>query len=236
MLSPLSLARPFLLLAENFMHQQRKASLSQQPIEYVASWFSKIGSWLEKHLRLVGWGAACILGVIIVGTGLSLYWSSERARGLEAIRSGLVEMTNDQTESAITHFALAAEQLEGRARQLALLKLGEAYEKTDQPDKALQAYEAVLGGESDEEGHYLVQLALLKLGKTAEESGETEVARTRYTKAAEIEGPGQSEAFLATAKILEQVDDAEGAKSYYQKFLDSGVNSPLKEVVEQKID
>ena len=219
------------------MKQQRKASLSQQPIERVTNWLSKMGSWIEGHLRFVGWSVACILAVLVVGAGLSLYWSSERARGLEGIRSGLVEMTNDQTESAITHFASAADQLEGRARQLALLKLGEAYEKTDQPDKALQAYESVLGSESsDAAAHYLVQLALLKLGKTAEHGGEIEVARTRYTKAAEIEGPGQSEAFLATAKILEQADDAEGAKSYYQRFLDSGVNSALKEVIEQKVD
>ena len=218
------------------MDQQRKASLSQQPIERLTDWMNEIGNWTEQHLKLVGWGAACLAAVIILGAGLSLYWSSERASGLEGIRRGLVEMTNDQAESAITHFTSAADLLEGRARQLALLKLGEAYEKADQPDKAQQTYEAVIGSDNSEDSHYLVQLALLKLGKTAEKDGDTEVARTRYTKAADIEGPGQSEAFLAAAKILEKENDAEGAKSYYQKFLDSDVRSPLKELIQEKVD
>lgn len=220
------------------MDQKRKATLSQQPIQRVADRLSGVGSWVEGHLTLVGWGLSCLLAVVVAGASLSLYRNSENARGLEAIRVGLVAMTNEQTENAIAHFASAADDLGGRARQLALFKLGEAYERSKELDKALRAYEAVLGSETEENNHYLAQLALLKLGSTAEKGGDTEVARTRYAKAAEIEGPGQSEALLATAKILEHVDDVAGAQSYYQRFLDSntGANSPLKEVIERKVE
>lgn len=219
------------------MDQKRKATLSQTPIERVSNWLSGAGSWIEGHLTLMGWGLACLLAIVVTGLSISFYRSSENARGLEAIRIGLVAMTNEQTENAIAHFAVATDHLDGRARQLAFFKLGEVYEKSDEPDKALQAYEALLGIQTEESNHYLVLLALLKLGSTAEKDGDTEAARSRYAEAAEIEGPGQSAAFLATAKILEQADDIDGAQSYYQRFLDSdtGARSPLKEVVEQKV-
>ena len=218
------------------MNPERKAKLTQHPIERVSAWVAQIGSWIEGHLRFVGLSASLILAVAVVGGGLSVYWSYERESGLAAIRRGLVEMSKDQIESAIPYFESAADKLDGHARQLALLKLGEAYEKQDESGKALQAYEGVLKTGRTEDVHYLVQFALLRLGKVAEEDGDTELARSRYTEAAEIEGPSQSEALLAMAKILEEEDDGEGAKSYYRKYLDSEVNSPLKEVVEQKVD
>jgi tetratricopeptide (TPR) repeat protein len=218
------------------MNPERKAKLRQHPIERVSAWVGQIGSWIEGHLRFVGLGTSLILVVVVMVVGLSVYWSYERESGLAAIRSGFVEMSNDQIERAIPYFESAADKLDGHARRLALLKLGEAYEKQDQPGKALQAYEGVLKNGSTEEAHYLVQFALLRLGKAAEEESDTELARSRYTEAAEIEGPGQLEALLAMAKILEQEDDGEGAKSYYRKYLDSEVNSPLKEVIEQKVD
>jgi hypothetical protein len=239
------------------MDQNRKARLSQQPIERIANWLHGIGSWAEEHLRFIGWSASFILAILVIGIGLSMYRSFERESGLEAMRSGLAEMSNDQIASAIPYLESAADGLDGNARQLALLKLGEAYKKQDQPSKARQAYEAILNIESEqdfldfiehslvqlrlkterkEDRHYLVQFALVELGKTAEGDGDTDLARSRYTEAAEFKGPGQSEALLAAAKILEQANDTEGAQSYYQKFIESGVNSPLKELVEQKVD
>lgn len=218
------------------MNPERKAKLTQRPIERVAAWAAQSRSWIEGHLRFVSLSASLVLAAIVVVVGLNMYWSYERESGLTAIRNGLVEMSNDQIESAIPYLETAADKLDGPARQLALLKLGDAYEKQNEPGKALQAYEGVLKNGSVEDTHYLVQLALLRLGKMAEEDGDTELARSRYTEAAESEGPGQSEALLAAAKILEQEDDGEGAKSYYRKYLDSEGNVPLKEVVEQKVD
>lgn len=218
------------------MNPDRKAKLTQHPIERVSAWVTQIGNWIEGHLRFIGMSASLILAVVVVWVGLSVYWSYERESGLAAIRSGLVEMSNDQIESAIAYFESAANTLDRHARQLALFKLAEAYEKQDESGKALQAYEEVLKNGGPAEAHYLVQFALLRLGKAAEEDGNPELARSRYTEAAEIEGPSQSEALLAMAKILEQEDDKEGAKLYYRKYLDSELNPPLKEVVEQKVD
>ena len=216
------------------MRTERKAQLSRGLAESLAEFIAGLRNWATKHQKLVGiFGGGMVLGLLVWG-GLSAFWNYQRASGLTALDEGLQEVSNSAPEKAIGHLQAAADRLSGQARQLALIQLGFAYEKQDETDKAAEVYEQAFSGETAP--NYLSQIAMLRLAKVAEQSGDEEAAKAHYTKAADLDGPGKEEALLGAAQVLEQVNDTEKAQQYYQQFLDTAVNSPLREVVEGKVD
>jgi tetratricopeptide (TPR) repeat protein len=86
--------------------------------------------------------------------------------------------------------------------------------------------------ESDE---YLIQLARLNLGYVAEQQGDLARARQYYEASAAMDGPTKSEALLSTAHILVLLKDEGAAVSYYKKFLEQYQDSPMAEIVRQRV-
>ena len=222
------------------MRPERKVALTRQPIERLTIWAQQFSHWSWQRRRLIGSVAG--LGLIgLVGWGaLSLFWRHQTSSGLEALRSGLEQTAEpdvdpDASSGAIQAFETAAELLAGRPRQLAFWHLGHAYQHQDEVDRAVAAYQAVVA-DAKHGDHYLAQLAWLKLGALAEDTGDTELATSHYTRAAEVDGPSQAQAFLALAKVFETAGDHQQAQTYYRKFMDTADNSSLKELVEYKLD
>ncbi len=164
------------------------------------------------------------------------YWGQQRRQGLEELRTGLLALYGGHPAEAVSPLELAQQRLSaGAARQLTLFALGKAHLMSqEQSDAAQQAYEQVLASSSGE-GGYLAQLAILELGHTAERRGDLAQARRFYEQAAALEGPLKAEALLAAARVLDTPADYSTAAAYYEKFLEGYPNSPLAEVVRQKV-
>lgn len=222
------------------MRPERKAALTRQPIERVSAWARQVSSWSRQRRELLGSLAGVGLVGLVAWGGVSIFWRYQTANGLGALRAGLEQMAGedqapDALDGAIRHFETAADRLGGQARQLAFWHLGQAYQQQQEFGKAVHAYQAVVA-DAQPGDHYLVQLAWLKLGEVAEQDGDIELATSHYTQAAQIDGPTQAQAFLALAKISEKANDHQQAQSYYQKFVGTADNSPLKELIEHKLD
>ena len=82
---------------------------------------------------------------------------------------------------------------------------------------------------------YLVQLAHFKLGQVAERQGDFARARQYYEKSSALDGPVKADALLATAHVLALMKDESASVSYYKKFLEQYQDSPVAEVVRQKV-
>ena len=82
---------------------------------------------------------------------------------------------------------------------------------------------------------YLVQLVHLKLGQVAEQQGDFARARQHYEKSSALDGPVKADALLAMAHVLAVMKDESASVSYYKKFLEHYQDSPLAEVVRQKV-
>lgn len=222
------------------MRPERKAALTRQPIERLVVWAQQLSHWSWQRPRLIG--SVVGLGLVgLVGWGvLSLVWRHQASSGLDALRAGLEQISAPERDpealaGAIQSFETAAELLAGRPRQLAFWHLGHAYQQQDAMDSVIEAYQAVVA-DARHGDHYLVQLAWLKLGALAEDAGDIELATSHYTRAAEIDGPSQAQAFLALAKVFETAGDRQQAQTHYRKFVDTADNSSLKELVEYKLD
>ena len=222
------------------MRPARKAVLTRHPFERVFEWAGRMVSWSRPRSGLLTAGVGVGVVVLLAWGGVSLVWYYQTASGLEALRSGLAARVEEDSvpdilDRAIRHFETAADHLGGQARQLALWHLGHTYQQQWQLGKASQAYQALVA-DAKHGDHYLVQLALLKLGEVAEQAGDIALAKSRYMQAAEIDGPTQAQAFLASARIFEKANDREQAQSFYQKFMETANNSPLKELVDNKLE
>jgi uncharacterized protein HemY len=88
---------------------------------------------------------------------------------------------------------------------------------------------------TEREEPYLAQLVRLELGYLAEQSGDLTAARRYYEEGAELEGPAQPEALLAAARVLAVLKEDEASASYYKKFLERYPNSPMGQVIRQKL-
>jgi len=82
---------------------------------------------------------------------------------------------------------------------------------------------------------YLAQLARLNLGYVAEQQGDLARARQYYETSADLEGPVKPEALLSTARVLALQKDDGAAEVYYKKFLAQYRDSPVAEIVRQKV-
>ena len=216
------------------MRSERKAELSRSPAESFAQFLRWGKDWIRDHQRLSGGiGGGGVLFLIVWG-GLTVFWGYQRTSGLVALDDGLQAISKSAPEKAIRQLQSATHRLSGQARRLALVQLGSVYEKQQEIEKAVTAYEQARGGGGEE--HYLSQIALIKLAKIAQSKGDKETAKEHLIKAAKLDGPGKEEALLGVAQLLEEANDVEGARSYYQQFLDVAPGSPLQEVIEEKIE
>lgn len=84
--------------------------------------------------------------------------------------------------------------------------------------------------------YFLAQLARLSLGQVAEQKGDWVTARQHYEKGAELDGPARAEALLAAARVSALVKDDEAVTLYYKKFLEQYPDSPMGELLRQKIE
>ena len=199
-------------------------------------WQERWTQWLRQYRSLIQRGAGGIAVVVLCGIIWASYWGQQRRQGLEELRTGLLALYGGHPAEAVSPLELAQQRLSaGAARQLTLFALGKAHLMSqEQSDAAQQAYEQVLASSSGE-GGYLAQLAILELGHTAERRGDLAQARRFYEQAAALEGPLKAEALLAAARVLDTPADYSTAAAYYEKFLEGYPNSPLAEVVRQKV-
>jgi tetratricopeptide (TPR) repeat protein len=86
-----------------------------------------------------------------------------------------------------------------------------------------------------EGNEYLLQLVRLNQGYVAERQGDLSRARQYYEASADMDGPAKSEALLATAHVLTVTKDDTGAVAIYKKFLEQAPESPVSEIVRQKV-
>ncbi len=82
---------------------------------------------------------------------------------------------------------------------------------------------------------YLIQLAHFKLGQVAEQQGDFTRARQYYEKSSALDGPVKADALLAMAHVLAVMKEESASVLYYKKFLEQYQDSPLAEVVRQKV-
>jgi tetratricopeptide (TPR) repeat protein len=89
---------------------------------------------------------------------------------------------------------------------------------------------------TEREEPYLAQMVRLELGYVAEQKGDLASARRHYEEGAELEGPLQPEALLAAARVLALLKEDEASLGYYKKFLDQYPNSPMGQIVREKVE
>jgi Tfp pilus assembly protein PilF len=124
---------------------------------------------------------------------------------------------------------------ERQRRGVQELRLGISALQTGELDKAavqLASAEQHLQKESDD---YLIQLVQLNLGYVAEQQGDLSRARHYYETSADMDGPVKSEAILSTAHVLTLMKEDAAAVSSYKQFLEQYQDSPLAEIVRQKV-
>ena len=124
---------------------------------------------------------------------------------------------------------------ERRTRGLRELQAGIlALQSGDRGGAASQLTLAEQHLQTESEG-YLLQLARLNLGYVAEQQGDLTRARQYYEASAAMDGPAKSEALLSAARVLGLLKDDGAAESYYKKFLEQYQDSPVAEVVRQRV-
>ncbi len=140
-------------------------------------------------------------------------------------------MESEEYPVAIAALTRAEDMLGGESRGLAVLYLGEAFEKHKQTTEAKAAYERA--AVSPDAGSYVKQIALLRLGQGAEEAAELDAAAQWYGEASLLDGPGKSEALLALGEAVEQQGSATVPQAYLD-LLDQFPDAPLADVVRAK--
>jgi tetratricopeptide (TPR) repeat protein len=209
------------------LHSGRSALAEPQPFG------KRLVEGARRHQRLlrIGLGGVVILAFCL--GALLLYRGQQRNQGLLELQKGIQLLQGGNPQDAVSYFERAARRLpDGEAQRLARLYLGRAYAE-QQPETAQQIYEEFLS--TVEGGDYLKQLALIDLGQKAERLGDFPRAHQLYADAADLDGPMKGEALLAMARAFEGMKDSSSAQASYTKFLDQYPDSPLTEVIRQKV-
>jgi tetratricopeptide (TPR) repeat protein len=217
------------------MASKRKQELS--PSSYPSAKFFALlqKAWgvvvLYKEQVIVG-------GVVIVVVAASwiswVAWTQYRySAGLQQLSAGMAALDKENLQQAIDLLKEAEQALSGSAAQgVALLYLGEAYEKDDQPAQAKAMYER--SAQVRNNRGYITQVALLRLGQVAEQAGNLDTATEWYRRASLIDRPGKVEALLALGEVAERNQDAETSATSYEDLLEQYPESPLAELIKAK--
>lgn len=217
------------------MPSKRKQELS--PSSYPAAKFLAL---LRQAWEVVGVYKKQVIagGVAIVLLGASwlswVAWTQYRySAGLQQLSAGMAALETENLQEAIDLLTEAEPALSGSAAQgVALLYLGEAYEKDDQPTEAKAVYER--SAQVRNSHGYIKQVALLRLGLGAEQAGNFDSAMQWYGQAARIDRPGKGEALLALGEVAERNQDAETSATSYEALLEQYPESPLAELIKAK--
>ena len=196
-------------------------------------WLRQQWATIQVYQRTIVRASVALL-VVCIG-GLSWYgWSQYQQRqGVIQFRTGLSALAEEDYPGAIGKLTQAEEILRGESRGLALLHLGEAYEKNNQAAEAKAAYERAAA--SNDVTPYLKQVAYLRLGQGAEQAKELDAAAQWYREASALEGPGKGEALLALGETFE-LKGGEGneAVEIYADLLEQQPDAPLADLVKAK--
>jgi tetratricopeptide (TPR) repeat protein len=210
-------------------------SLKKRSASFETTKLPIVGDWLQYHWRtLVMYSGIALLGVMCV-LGIVLYRGYQNNQGLRFLQEGIFLLQQGKGEEATALLEGAIGRLrKGEPRTLALFFLGKSLSKQQKQEEEKQIYREI--ATRAETTNYVKQFALMGLAQAAEKDQEFSQAQQLYKEAAAIEGPAQGLALLAEARILEQMDDKNTAQLLYSKFLEEYTDSPLIEIIQQKLN
>lgn|GEM_PF-2963869 len=195
-----------------------------------------ITPWLRTHQLAIG--SVLALFSLLVGGGF--YWRYQKAVALESLRQGIATLQSGDAQKAVDELQKAQSASVGNTeRALGLFYLGEAYTTLGKRDDAIKSYErarAVMKRGAAES--YFEQLVTLKTAQAIEGSGtegSAAQAQKKYEQAAALDGPFQTEALAAAARLAEKLNDSVTAKTLYEKLSSVSAAHPLAEVFQGKV-
>lgn len=212
------------------MARSRKQELSPSsyPSARLVEWFRQRSDVIKRYKQQAVVCSAIVLVCIIAGMSWAAWTHYRHGQGLAHFRAGLLALESEEYPLAITELTHAEAALGGESRGLAILHLGEAFEKNEQSSEAKTAYERV--ATASDAVAYLKQIALLRLGQGAEEAEELDAAAQWYGDASLLDGPSKSEALLALGEALERQENAAIPQAYLD-LLEQFPDSPLADFV-----
>ena len=125
----------------------------------------------------------------------------------------------------------------GERQRQGLRELGDGVGALQAGDLSRAASQLALAEQhlQTENNGYLIQLTRLNLGYVAEQQGDLSRARQYYEASADMDGPAKAEALLAAAQVLTLMKDDAAAVVTYKKFLEQAPDSPMVEIVRQRV-
>jgi len=194
----------------------------------------QVGAWAQANATLLVGIAAAVLDVAAVAGGVSWY----RARRADAAAA---QFRTADAQFQGGHFAEAADAFTTLGRdyggtqygRLASLYEGHALARKPDPSGAAAAYSAYLA--SSPETEYLRQEALQGLGQAREAGGDAKGAQEAYEQAAAIDGPFQTDARVAVARLYEAAGQSDKAREVYLAILKDSPTGSVRALLEAKI-
>ncbi len=215
------------------MARTRKQELSPSayPSARLIEWLRQRSDVISRYKQQLVLGSVVLAVCAISGISWAAWAQYRQSQGLEHFRVGLLALESKEYDAAVAALTQAEAALNGESGGIAVLHLGEAFEKSNQLLAAKAAYERV--ATSRNAGPYLKQIALLRLGQGAEEAEEFDAAVQWYREASRLDGPSKSEALLALGEALERQGGAPVPQAYFD-LLEQFPDSPLADIVRTK--
>jgi hypothetical protein len=190
--------------------------------------------WLEEHQSRLLMGLGVFVVLLLVSFLVIFYNRYQRSSALEVLRNGIAALQDGKTDEAIAQLEKAAARLGSNETLLARYYLDEAYLRSGKADEA-KKIAGLNSTQLSNDPSYLSQLILLTEGKAAEKQNDLSVARKKYEDASALEGPFSVEALWALARVADLTGDTNAATAAREKILTLSSNSPLAEVIRQKL-
>ncbi len=213
--------------------RKQELSPSSYPSARLIEWLRQQSAVISRYKQQIVLGGVVVIVCAISGVSWAAWVQYRQSQGLEHFRLGLLAIASEEYEGAVTELTQAEAALNGESRGIAVLYLGEAFEKRHQLLEAKAAYERVAA--SPDAGAYMKQIALLRLGQGAEEAAEFNAAVQWYREASLLDGPSKSEALLALGEVLAR-QEGEGVPQAYFDLLEQFPDSPLADYVRTKTE
>lgn len=217
------------------MARSRKQALSpaSYPAARLVQWCRDRWNVLRryKHHIVIFGGTLAACGV--AGASWLVWKGYLHDQGLAHFRAGLMAIDGEEYGLAIQVLLQAEAALDGESQALALLYLGEAYEKADEAINAKASYERVAS--ADGADSYLKQLALLRLAHGAEQAKDLESAARWYREASALDGPSTGEALLALGETLELQGGQDPSRPYLD-LLERFPDTTLADLIRAKTE
>lgn len=190
--------------------------------------------WARTNQRtLVVAGIAAVLIVV----GVTGFIALRRARQRDA-NADLARALGSYRETKPSDAAKQLSEVSQRwsstaAGEFAALLAADAEVRAANPKAAIAGFESVLA--SPDLPPYLRQQAMLGYGSALEQQGQAKEALSKYTEAAEADGPYKPQAMLAAARLHDQLGQHAEAVALYQKVQQDFPDVAKREGVELKL-